>query len=123
MVRAAALTLLLAVASPVAAKRTWTPHVVTGGELLTQCQRNGAAFCSGMVWTIRNSNGDRFLTMPCMPAIELDQPGTTSYAKEIVDYLLAHPESRSRSAVDVAFEVERDYLLTTNECKDYRFKH
>jgi hypothetical protein len=122
MVRAATLILLLAPLPALAATK-WKPHVVTGGELLTQCQRNGAQFCSGMVWTIRKSNGDRFLTQPCMPAIELDQPGTASYAKEIVDYLIAHPESRSRPATDVAFEVERRYLLTTNECKAYRFKH
>jgi len=122
MVRAAALIcLLLPVPATAAAK--WTPHVVTGGELLEQCQRNGAQFCSGMVWTIRKGNGDRFLTQPCPPAIELDQPGTASYAKEIIDYLIAHPESRGRPAADIAFEVEREYLLTTNECKAYRFKH
>lgn len=103
---AAAIALL---ASPAVAKVRVVPKALTGADIVSNCGHEwSAGHCNGYLGALHDMAGNRYLNRACPPAIS---GYDDNYPRGIVlDYILAHPESKKARAVDVVFDAETAYL-------------
>lgn len=102
---AAALALSLPTSPSLAAKAV----VLHGDDILRACGTSQTiSYCAGYINALHDMEGYRYVSRACPPPIV--ENGSNYPRTEVLEYMLAHPETKSQNAIDVVFEAETESM-------------